>query len=57
MDEMEALVCGSLADFGMTVAKIGDTDTGGKVEESSAILKLGPRPLTTNHDRFTGDPS
>lgn len=42
MDEVQALVCGSLADFGMTVTKVGNTDTGGKVEESSAILELSP---------------
>lgn len=56
MDEIQALVGGGLADFGMTVTKVGDTDTSGKVEESSTILKLSPRSFGTDHDRIAGDP-
>jgi len=56
MDEVEALVSCGLTDFGMTVAKVGNPDASGKVEESSAILELNPRPLGTNHDRITSDP-
>jgi len=56
MDKVPTLVGGSLADFGMTVTKVGDPDASGKVEESPAILELNPRSLGTNHDRITGDP-
>ena len=42
MDEVQALVGSGLADLGMTVAKVCNTDTGGKVEESPAILELSP---------------
>lgn len=56
MNEMEALVGGGLADSGMTVTKVGDTNASGKVEESSTVLEFSPRPLAANHDRFTGDP-
>ena len=56
MNKIRALVGGGLAHFGMTMTKVGDTDTGGKVEESSAILELSPRSLGTNHDGVTGDP-
>jgi len=56
MDEIQTLVCGGLADFGMTVTEVCNTDTGGKVEESSAILELSPRSPATNHDRITSDP-
>ena len=31
MDEVQALVRGGLADFGMAVTKVSDTDTSGKV--------------------------
>lgn len=56
MDEVQTLVGGGLADLGMTVTEVGNADTGGKVEESPAILELSPRSLSTNHDRITGDP-
>ena len=56
MDEVQALVGGGLADLGMTVAEVGNTNTSGKVEEPSAILELSPRSLSTNHDRVTCDP-
>jgi hypothetical protein len=42
MDEVQALVGGSPADLGMTMTKIGNTNAGGKIEESSAILELHP---------------
>jgi hypothetical protein len=56
MDEVQALVCGGLADFGVTVTQVGNTDTSGKVEESSAILELSPRSSGTDHDRITSNP-
>jgi len=56
MDKVRALVCGGLADFGMTVTEVCNADTSGKIEESSAILKLSPRSSTTDHDRITSYP-
>lgn len=56
MNEVQALVGSGLADLGVTVAKVGNANASGKVEEPPAILELDPRPLCTNHDRVTGDP-
>lgn len=56
MDEIQALVGRGLADLGMTMAKVGNTNTSGKVEESPAILELSPRSLGADHHRIAGDP-
>ena len=56
MDKIEALVGGGLADFWMTVTKVGYADTSGKIKESSTILELSPRSLGTDHDGITSDP-
>jgi len=56
MDKVQALVCGGLADLGVTVAEVCDANTGSKVEEPPAILELSPRSLGTDHDRITSNP-
>ena len=57
MDEVQALVSSGLADLRVTVAKAGNTNTSSKIEQSSAIFELDPRPLAPDHDRITGNPS
>jgi len=42
MYKVQALVSGGLADLRVTVAKVGNANAGGKVEEPPAILELSP---------------